>query len=125
MSVGNGIWDGVVVTVLGVTTWAAGEAGRIWISGAAGGLMRWVILSGWRLRDGLVQVLIGALCARYLSPVALALIEKAVGQLRDGTDVQSTAAFIAGLGGMSMAKIILAALDSRSGKFNGGGGDAT
>lgn len=86
--------------------------------------MRWVILSGWRLRDGLVQVLIGALCARYLSPVALALIEKAVGQLRDGTDVQSTAAFIAGLGGMSLAKIILAALDSRSVKLKGGGGDA-
>lgn len=35
MSVGNGIWDGIVVTVLGVTTWAAGEAGRIWISGEA------------------------------------------------------------------------------------------
>lgn len=97
--------------------WIGGEAGRAYVAGAAGGLMRWWMSEHRRLRDGVSAAITGAIFARYLSPVVLVFIEKLSGPLQGGK--QDAATFATGLLGMSMAKIIIAALERRVSKFGG------
>jgi len=103
-------------------TWFAGEAGRAAIAGAAGGLIRWLMSERRRIRDGILAVVAGLLFARYLSPIMQALITTWIGDLGDGDAVRDTAAFAAGLGGMSVAKIILAVIDAQAAKLRLGDG---
>ena len=94
-------------------SWATGEAGRVIIAGAAGGFLRWTMQERRRFRDGIIQIGVGALCAHYLSPLVASLLGVFFGPIQD----KSTTGFIAGLLGISLAKIIIAVFDARSKKL--------
>ena len=110
-------WGTVLVYGTVVFAWLGGEAGRAYVAGAAGGLMRWWMTEQRRLRDGVPAAITGAIFARYLSPLVLTVIEKWTGPIDGGA--QDAATFATGLMGMSMAKIIIAALERRAEKLGG------
>jgi integral membrane sensor domain MASE1 len=96
----------------GALTWVAGETGRAMVAGAAGGLLRWFGQEKRRLRDGIIAVASGALAALYLAPVILAILAAFGLHLGDGPDVDRAAGFLAGLSGMSIAKVIIAMVEA-------------
>ena len=101
-------------------TWLAGEAGRAAIAGAAGGLYRWLMQERRRIRDGLVAVVSGAISAQYLGPVVLAVLRLAGLRLGgEGGDLSLTAGFLAGLAGMSIAKLVVATVEAQAQKMRG------
>ena len=109
------LWAGLVLT------WTAGTAGQIAIAGAAGGAVRWWMsrpgLSLRHLLTGAGSVITGAVFAQYFAPITLPVLEKWAGPMGDGGF--ATAAFAAGLGGMSIAKIMIAAIEGAAGKLGG------
>ncbi|PWE32793.1 hypothetical protein DDZ14_08585 [Maritimibacter sp. 55A14] len=107
------LWGGIVLT------WAGGEAGRVLVAGASGGIFRWFMSQRRRMRDGALAVITGVMAAKYMSPVALAMIEATIGPMRDETDIQATAAFAAGLGGMSVAKVVIAVFENQATRLRG------
>lgn len=103
-----------------VLTWLGGEAGRAVIAGAAGGLYRWLMQEKRRLRDGAVAVAAGALSAQYLGPVVMAGLRLAGLNLK-GTEAElaPTAGFLAGLAGMSIAKMVVALMEAQAARMRG------
>lgn len=81
------------------------------MAGGAGGLVRWATeREPWR--EGLTSVVVGAICAQYLGPVAIGMVESVMGiEVPDTTG--KTGAFLMGIGGIS----IVALLTSRLKKF--------
>ncbi len=111
----------ITATIGGAIAWLTGEAGKQWLAGGAGGLLRWALAGrtgafwSW-LWSGIAQTFGGALTAYYGWPIVLRIIETFTGDLgAPGLDPQSiaTASFIAGMLGISAAKIIMAAFDKR------------
>lgn len=98
-------------------TWFAGSTGQVALAGAAGGAVRWWMSERRHLISGAGSVITGAIFAKYFAPITLAILEKWAGPLGEGAF--ATAAFAAGLGGMSIAKIIIAAIEGASGKIGG------
>ncbi|MBU2961971.1 hypothetical protein KO516_14365 [Citreicella sp. C3M06] len=97
-------------------TWLSGAAGQVAIAGAAGGAVRWWMEARRRIASGIGSVITGAIFAQYFAPITLAIMNRYIGPLGDGA--YATAAFAAGLGGMSIAKIIIAAVEAGAGKLN-------
>lgn len=98
-------------TVGAVLTWITGEAGRVWIAGAAGGLLRWFHQEVRRIRDGVIAVISGVMAAQYLPPIVVPLLQLV--NINVALD-QSTAAsiyFVSGLVGMSVTKLLLAVFE--------------
>ena len=83
------------------------------LAGAAGGAVRWQHKrEPWRI--GLGSVAIGAICATYLGPVALAFMSATLGvPITD--DAGKTGAFLMGLGGILIVKLILDKLEAATG----------
>lgn len=105
------LWSGLILT------WFAGASGQVALAGAAGGLVRWWLSEKRKILAGAGSVVTGALFAQYFAPITLTILEKWIGPLGEGSF--ATAAFAAGLGGMSIAKIILAAIEAMSTKIGG------
>jgi hypothetical protein len=103
-----------------VLAWLGGEVGRLALAGAAGGLVRAFLSERIRIRDGVVSVVAGALMARYATPLMLVMLESYFGPLKG--DVAGTAGFACGIAGMSLAKIIMAAVEAHGRRLTGGGG---
>lgn len=102
-------------------TWLAGNSGQIMVAGAAGGAVRWWLSERRRLLAGIGSVVTGAVFAQYFAPITLALLNRYIGDLGEGAF--ATAAFSAGLGGMSIAKIIIAAIEGAGRRIGGNEGD--
>ncbi|SEP27621.1 hypothetical protein SAMN04490248_1691 [Salinihabitans flavidus] len=113
------LWDRALVAASGIVTWLTGEAGRALIAGAAGGLYRWLMQERRRLRDGVVAVLSGAVAAQYLGPVVLALLRMAGLKLTEGPELYLTSGFLAGLAGMSLAKLMVALMEAQAARLRG------
>ena len=80
-----------------------GEKGQVAIAGAAGGLVRWLTLRD-KWQDGLVSVIVGALSALYLGPLAQPLITALIGTIViDPSSRISFSGFVIGLGGVALA----------------------
>lgn len=103
-------------------TWATGDAGRQWVAGGAGGLLRWALservgsLGKWLL-SGLLQSIGGAVTAYYGGGLVLWAIERVTGDLGPpGPDPQSLsmAGFVTGMIGLSAARILIAVFDKRA-----------
>ena len=119
------IWGRGAEIGAAVMTYLAGETGRMLVAGAAGGLVRWVGQERRRLRDGVLAVITGALAAVYLSPVVLAVLAVLQLDLGDTPQAYGAAGFIAGLGGMSIARLVLALMETWAARqTRQGGGDA-
>lgn len=93
--------------------WLSGEAGRIAVAGGAGGLTRWLASERRRIRDGVLSVVGGVLVGPYLWPLVLAVIGHLPGVEPDSADAKAMAGFIAGMMGISGAKIAIAFVDAR------------
>lgn len=112
-------WDKVVIYGSSLAAWLSGEAGRAAAAGALGGLHRWFMSERRRLRDGLIAVTSGAICAMYLGPVVVALLDSAGLSLAPGPDVDRAAGYLAGLLGMSLAKILVGVVEAQVARLAG------
>lgn len=88
-------------------TWLIGEKGQLAMSGALGGVVRWMSLrEDWR--TGLTSLLVGAICAVYLGPLAIPIIEPIVGKIVvDEASWQGLSGFIIGIGGIAVAGFVI------------------
>lgn len=118
---GPEFWQIVKVYSGLVLTWFMGASGQVALAGAAGGLVRWWLSERRKILAGAGSVITGAIFAQYFAPITLTILEKWVGPLGEGSF--ATAAFAAGLGGMSIAKIILAAIEGMSHRIGGNPND--
>lgn len=114
-------WVGQIAAA--VTTWIAGETGRAMVAGAAGGLLRWLGQESKRLLDGIGAVTTGAICALYLGPVVGGALGAVGIHLGDGANADSAAGFLAGLAGMSLAKVAIALIETWAARQIKGGND--
>lgn len=112
-----GFTDSLILWGSIILAWASGEAGRIFVAGGAGGLTRWLISEKRTLRNGGLQVTSGAVAAHYLWPWVHALMTLFFGSMGDTPDAKVTAGYVAGLVGISGAKIIIAVFEARARKL--------
>ncbi|KJS45248.1 MAG: hypothetical protein VR71_02230 [Roseovarius sp. BRH_c41] len=105
--------DKLVVMLASVATWLSGEVGRVLLAGASGGLVRWLVQEKRRLRDGVIAVVAGAPSAFYLGPAVPGLMEFAGMRVADSPNMTQTFGFLAGLGGMSLAKALIGLIEAR------------
>lgn len=90
----------------GIIAWLQTEPGKAALAGAAGGLVRWLTLRE-HPRDGMVSLLVGAICAVYLGPIAEPLLEPLVGAIAPQRDGGGFAAFVTGLGGIGLTGMLI------------------
>lgn len=114
-------WMGQMVAA--ITTWVAGETGRAMVAGAAGGLLRWMGQERRRLRDGVLAVASGSIAALYLAPVVIGILAAVGLDLGQGEAADRAAGFLAGLAGMSFAKVVIALIETWAARQTGGGDD--
>ena len=112
-------WDAIVLYSGVALAWLAGEFGKIYVSGAAGGLVRTLVEGRKELRNGVIAVIVGAICAHYLSPIAFWGFQYFFDGVVDSPETQRTAAFTVGLGGMSFVKILIAFMEIKASKVAG------
>jgi hypothetical protein len=116
----------------GFWAWLASEPGKAALAGAAGGLVRWITLrdSWW---EGLAGIAAGSVCAVFLGPMVLPVLEPVLGGISDsGEHITGFTSFVVGLGGIGLASALIDILQSwRQGGPKGprrdpsdGGGDA-
>lgn len=114
------MWDWFWQAATAAATWLAGETGSRMVAGAAGGLMRWGGQAQRRLLDGVLAVLSGSVAALYLAPVVVAVMRVMQVDIGDDAAGQRTAGFIAGLMGMSLAKVVIAMIETWAAQRQGG-----
>lgn len=117
-----GVWEKIISGGAAAVAWVSGETGRVLVSGASGGLFRWWMSERRRLRDGIVATVSGAVSAVYLGPVVLGLMG-VVGLAIDPESAAYSGGFIAGLAGMSLAKVTVAIVENRAAALSGGKND--
>lgn len=84
-----------------------GEKGQMILAGASGGLMRWITLKE-KLTDGLVSVIGGMVCAAYLGPVAIPLLEPALRLVVIEQEARiGVGCFLVGLGGVVVTGFLI------------------
>ena len=99
--------------------WLGTDTGKLILAGAAGGVVRWLTLrNNWK--EGSIAVIVGALCASYLGPLAVPLVEPVFGAIAPGGDSTGFAAFIVGMGGISLSGLIIDVINARRKKSDGG-----
>jgi hypothetical protein len=87
--------------------WIFGPDARLALAGALGGAVSWLTRRG-SVIDGIVQIVVGAICAVYLSPLAIPAMNQAVGPVI-GTpeELARLSGFVLGIGGVSVSGFIL------------------
>ena len=104
-------------------SWLWTEPGKAALAGALGGIVRWMTLrENWR--DGLVSLLVGAICAVYLGPLVAPILEPVIGRLAPGGDSAGFSSFVVGIGGMSISGLIIDIFRARRAEVRKGDGDA-
>jgi hypothetical protein len=91
----------------GFWVWLIGEKGQLAVAGALGGVVRWLSLrEDWK--DGLVSITVGAICAVYLSPLAIPLFDSVLGKIVvDAAARHSFSGFLIGIGGIAVSGLVL------------------
>lgn len=102
--------------------WIATEPGKVALAGAAGGLVRWITLRE-RPRDVIPAVLVGALCAIYLGPLAEPLLDPIVGAISAHDDADRFAGFVVGLLGIGLTGMLIDLLRAYQRQRDGAGAD--
>jgi hypothetical protein len=102
-------------------TWLAGEKGQLALAGALGGLVRWLTLRE-RWQDGMISLVVGAICALYLGPLAIPAIEPIVGKIVvDPASRGTLSGFILGIGGIAVTGFVLDVWKARRRQTEGDG----
>lgn len=87
-------------------TWIQSDGGRIAVAGAAGGVVRWLTLrQNWK--EGAIAMIVGAICAKYLGPLVVPILEPALGRFDPGGDNIGLLSFLVGLGGISISGLLI------------------
>lgn len=98
------------------------DKSQLLLAGALGGMVRWLTLrSHWS--DGLIAIVVGAICALYVSPLALPAMTPFLGNL--GVPAESSsglAGFLIGLGGITVSGLIMDIWRARRKLVDEGGG---
>lgn len=90
-----------------MATWLFGEKGQGLVAGALGGVVRWLTLRE-RPRDGAVSIVIGAICAMYLTPVAFPMIDPLLSNVVVDSEARTRlASFIIGVGGIGIVSFVV------------------
>lgn len=92
--------------------WLSSDAGRAAVAGALGGIVRWITLRE-RPREALGSLVVGAISAVYLGPLVAPLLEPVVGAIAPKGDASGFAAFVVGLGGISIASFLIEVIRAR------------
>lgn len=90
----------------GVIDWLQSDLGKMALAGAAGGLVRWLTLRESPV-DGLVAVLVGAICAIYLGPLVEPVLEPVIGAITSDRSADGFSSFVVGLGGIGLAGMLI------------------
>ena len=108
-------WEMVAVWASSLGIWATGESGRLYVAGAAGGFTRAIVSRTRRIMEWIAATGGGALAAYYLWPIAFRFLDFVMpGDLSEAPDNQRMAAFVAGLAGVSLIKLLIALFDGWS-----------
>lgn len=84
-----------------------GPKGQVALAGAAGGLVRWLTLRT-RPLDGIIAIVVGAISAIYLGPLAEPAIDALLGSvILDDLSRSSFSGFIIGLGGVTLTGLVM------------------
>lgn len=91
----------------GFWAWLVGEKGQLAVAGALGGVVRWLSLrEDWK--DGLISIAVGAICAVYVSPLAIPLFDSVLGKIVvDAASRHSFSGFVIGVGGIAVSGLVL------------------
>lgn len=91
----------------GFWAWLLGEKGQIAIAGALGGIVRWLSLrEDWQ--SGLISIIVGAICALYLAPLAIPTIEPLIGKIVvDSASRAGFSGFLIGIGGIAVSGFVI------------------
>lgn len=104
------------MTLSDLLTTVLGEKGQVALAGAAGGLVRWLTLRS-RPLDGFIAVVVGALSATYLGPLAEPAIDALLGNIIvEETSRGAFSGFILGLGGITVTGFVMDFWKSRNRK---------
>lgn len=97
----------------GWINWLLGDKAQVILAGAAGGIVRWLTLrESWR--DGIVSIVVGAICALYLGPLIEPLLEPVIGRIVvDAVRRAAFSGFMIGLGGIVVAGLVIDAWNIR------------
>ena len=91
--------------------------------GALGGVVRWLTLRHtWQ--EGLVTIIVGGICAMYLGPLAIPILEPFIETIAPAGDPGGLSSFLIGMGGISISGLILDIFDRRRRDVDKGGDDA-
>ncbi len=83
--------------------WLPDGAGQLLIAGVAGGIVRWATLKE-KWPDGLISILVGALCAVYVGPAAFPILGPMINFAGiEPNSAKSLAGFMIGAGGILVA----------------------
>lgn len=87
--------------------WIDPGKSELLLSGALGGVVRWLTLRDhWS--DGIVAIIVGAICALYLAPLAVPSLSHWVGDLGVADDsVSGLSGFLIGLGGITVSGLVM------------------
>lgn len=87
--------------------WLTGDKGQLLLAGALGGVVRWLTLRDhWS--DGLISIVVGAICALYISPLAIPAIAPALGAMNVPPEsIHSLSGFLIGIGGITVSGLIM------------------
>lgn len=106
------VWDVVLVFGGAALVWLGGEAGRTAIAGGAGALVRWWASEKRNLRNGVIQAVTGAIVATYMWPLVFGILNYFIPALERDMETIAASSFVAGMLGMSVAKIALALVEN-------------
>jgi len=87
--------------------WLFGERGQVVVAGALGGVVRWMTLrESWV--DGLISVVVGAICATYLGPLVRPILAPVLGGLLIPEASQASfSGFMIGIGGITISGFVI------------------
>ena len=94
-------------------SWLASDKAQLLLSGALGGVVRWLTLRDHWV-DGIISIVVGSICALYLAPLAtpeLVPMFGAINIARDSTN--SLSGFLIGIGGITVSGFVMDVWRSR------------
>lgn len=101
-------------------SWLFGEKGQLATAGALGGMVRWLALrEDWQ--SGLVSLIVGAICAVYVAPLAVPVFDSVLGKVVPSEASRAGfAGFVVGVGGIAVAGLIMDVWKARRQQISGG-----
>lgn len=87
--------------------WLLGVKAQIILSGALGGVVRWLTLRE-KIGAGAVSVIVGGICALYLGPVVEPVLDPIISMAKIDADARSSfAGFVIGLTGITITGFVM------------------